>query len=280
MAGVYFIRDWDQHFEVSQSKRADRLRWVAVPNRHDGKSFRRLMRMADGLAIYGCFHLIIQVASKCPIRGRLEDSDGPLSASDISDKTGAPVELIQRALDVCVSREIGWIGRSDATPSPLRDDSESTPSLAPPTRQDNTRQNETGQDETKQDDAARGTGDGQPLRQPRSRSNFDPLTVALPAELDTPLFRESWGKWVVFRQKKRKPISEDAAREQISELTRYGPAVAAEAIRQSIKSDWQGLFPEKIYVNGNGPRARDVSGGPAANFAAGSVERGGKDPNF
>lgn len=112
MAGVYQIRDWPKHFEVAQSKQLKepgRSRWVAIPNKHDGKSFRRLMRLPNGPAIYGAWILIVQVASKCPVRGRLEDDDGPLSAEDISDKTYAPVELIQSTLDACCSKAIGWI---------------------------------------------------------------------------------------------------------------------------------------------------------------------------
>ena len=117
MAALYSIRDWEKHFEKSQSTRVLRASWVAVPNRHDGKSFRRLMRLPDGVAIYGAFHLIIQVASKCPKRGILADEDGPLSPEDISDKTGAPAEIIQKALDVCCEPAIGWVICSERSPS-------------------------------------------------------------------------------------------------------------------------------------------------------------------
>ena len=120
MAVLYSIRDWEKHFEKSQSTRVLRASWVAVPNRHDGKSFRRLMRLDNGLEIYGAFHLIVQVASKCPKRGILADDDGPLSAEDISDKTGAPADSIQKAFDVCCDKSIGWMLCSECAPSVLR----------------------------------------------------------------------------------------------------------------------------------------------------------------
>lgn len=119
MAVLYSIRDWDKHFENAQSKRATRTSWVPTPNKHDGKSFRRMMQLPDGEAIYGCWHLILQVASKMPRRGVLADADGPLTAEDIAVKTGSKPTAIQRALDVCSSHSIGWIDAAGDAPSPL-----------------------------------------------------------------------------------------------------------------------------------------------------------------
>lgn len=106
---TYLIRDWNEHFETAESRKLKKLSWVALPNKHDGKSFRRLMRMDDGMATYGVWVLIVQVASKCPKRGLLVDADGPLSAEDIADKTGVPEQLVSRALEVLSSERIKWI---------------------------------------------------------------------------------------------------------------------------------------------------------------------------
>jgi hypothetical protein len=106
---LYEIKDWDQHFEQSQSRRVLRLSWVGIPNRHDGKSFRRLMLREDGPAIYGAWILLVQVASKCPRRGILEDGDGPLDEDDLAIKTGAPSSLFETALKVLSDKKIGWI---------------------------------------------------------------------------------------------------------------------------------------------------------------------------
>ncbi len=106
---TYRIRDWDRHFENSQSRKYQSISWVAIPNKHDGKSFRRLMRRPDGCALYGCWVLIVQVASKCPVRGVLADVDGPLDAEDISLKCDAPTALVAEALAVLSAPEIGWL---------------------------------------------------------------------------------------------------------------------------------------------------------------------------
>lgn len=247
MQTLYVIRDWDQHFEVAQSKRSkrpERTQWVPIPNKHDGKSFRRLMKMKNGPALYGAWVLIVQVASKCQVRGTLCDGDGPLTAADIADKTLVDEKIIQAALDACSSKAIGWIESreyySERAPSAVGADSERAQQLSA-TGQDRTRQDKTGQI------AASGSGDsgnGQPPRQPRQAA-FDAATVALPADLDVPRVRDAWREWVEFRRKKRKPISEDAARKQLAELIRYGPDGAVASINASIANDWQGLFEPK-----------------------------------
>lgn len=109
MAVVYSIRDWDKHFEVSQSRKAGRHKWVAVPTKHDGKSFRRIMRREDAGDIFTAWMLLVQIAAKCEPRGVLADDDGPLDAACFSDKTGFAVAKFDEALKVLSSQEIGWL---------------------------------------------------------------------------------------------------------------------------------------------------------------------------
>jgi len=109
---TYRIKDWEQNFENNRTRDMVKMAWVPVPNKHDGEGFRRIMREKDGISIYGCWHLILQVASKClRERGTLMRDDGtPLDAIAISLKTGWNNEKdIQRALDFCSLPEIAWI---------------------------------------------------------------------------------------------------------------------------------------------------------------------------
>lgn len=107
----YRIKDWDKHFENAASRKLDSLNWVPVPNKHDGEGFRTIITEKDGIIMYGCWHLILQVASKCQPRGSLVRSDGsPHTAKSISIKTGYNnIEAIQRTLDFCSSTEVGWL---------------------------------------------------------------------------------------------------------------------------------------------------------------------------
>jgi len=108
---IYRIRDWDSNFENNRTRNRPKLGWVPVPNKHDGEGFRRIMAEADGIVIYGCWHLILQVASKCAPRGTLVRYDGtPLQAADIALRTGWRKEKdVQRALEFCSSPEVGWL---------------------------------------------------------------------------------------------------------------------------------------------------------------------------
>lgn len=87
------------------------MQWVPVPNKHDGEGFLTIMDHKDGLIIYGAWHLILQVASKCDPRGTLVRDDGtPHTAASISKKTRwKRISDIQTALDFCSSKEVGWI---------------------------------------------------------------------------------------------------------------------------------------------------------------------------
>lgn len=118
---AYRIRQWSaSRFEVSQNSRTrGPLNWVAMPTKHDGKGFRRIMRESNGLEIYGAFNLLVQVAAKCPLRGTLVDEDGSLSPDDISLKTGASPSQIESAIKFLCSREIGWLEEVEIDTSQL-----------------------------------------------------------------------------------------------------------------------------------------------------------------
>lgn len=132
---LYSIRDWDDHFEVSQSRKLKTLSWVGIPCKHDGKSFRRLMLMPDGVEIFGAWILIVQVAAKCPVRGVLADPDGPLEPSDLAIKTGCPEELFDKALKTLSDNRIGWIvvasWESAGSVLPLQTDRQNKPTNQP-----------------------------------------------------------------------------------------------------------------------------------------------------
>lgn len=106
---LYAIADWDTVYETASTRKLKHLHWVPVPNKQDGRAYCCIMAEADGLAILGAWLVLLEVASKMPIRGVLADSRGPLSVRDIAVKSRASMAGIQRALDVLSSPEIGWI---------------------------------------------------------------------------------------------------------------------------------------------------------------------------
>ena len=115
MSILYSIRDWNEHFEVSQTRKVENVRWVPVPVRHDGLRFRRLMAMPAGLEVFGAWVLILQVAGKCKVRGTLAtDSGEPLTASDLAAMTGTTEKQMKQALQVLTSSPIKWVLESES----------------------------------------------------------------------------------------------------------------------------------------------------------------------
>lgn len=132
---LYSIRDWDIHFEKAQSRKIDgALAWVALPTKHDGLGFRRII--AEDPVIYAAWVILVQVAAKCPKRGVLADENGPLDESDLETKTGLSKETFARALKFLSSSRVGWISRRS-----LVDDYQTNGSELPP--QERTEQNNT-----------------------------------------------------------------------------------------------------------------------------------------
>ncbi|NQV22850.1 MAG: hypothetical protein HQ518_00660 [Rhodopirellula sp.] len=102
------VRRWDEHFEVAQTRKIKGVpKWIALPVKHDGSRYRRLIEGPNGAARFGVWTLLCQVAMKCRVRGTLADEDGPLSIEDISLKTGCPLVSLLDALPALLS--IGWL---------------------------------------------------------------------------------------------------------------------------------------------------------------------------
>lgn len=75
------------------------------------------------------------------------------------------------------------------------------------------------------------------------------LEESFPVNLETDAFRQAWGEWLEYRRERRltiyKPRSVSA---QIKELSEWGEAAAITSIRDSIRQQWQGLFPPKAGI--------------------------------
>jgi len=95
-----------------------------------------------------------------------------------------------------------------------------------------------------------------PVQAEPPKAKADPVAaLAVPSALDTPEFREAWGEWIASRKSRRQALSERAARSQLEALAGIGAAGAVACIRESIRNDWRGLFPEK-FTPGSRPAGR------------------------
>jgi hypothetical protein len=106
---MWRIKHWDSIYENAATRKLKNLAYVLVPNKHDGKGFRRLARRTDAAEVYAAWILMLQVASKSPLRGMLVDSEGELTAADLADKTCFPEAIFENAFNVLSDKAIGWI---------------------------------------------------------------------------------------------------------------------------------------------------------------------------
>jgi len=109
MKPTYRIKDWDRNFENHDSRKISNARWFPMPNKHDGKSFRRIAAHRDGVPVFAAWTLILEVASKMPVRGVLADEDGPLDAEDLAAMTGFPVQIFDLAFSLLTQDKIAWL---------------------------------------------------------------------------------------------------------------------------------------------------------------------------
>ena len=106
---TYSIKDWSSLYENNRTRDMAVMRWVPVPNRHDGDGYTTLVDRKNGAAMLGCWLAILQVASKCNPRGTLlRDSGQPHTPDSISRITRIPAELIAECIIILVT-ECKWL---------------------------------------------------------------------------------------------------------------------------------------------------------------------------
>ena len=102
------VVDYCEHYETTESKRTRELSWVATPNGHCSKGFRRLTKRPDFLSVFGAWNIILQQSSKCPTRGLLVNRKGdPYLAVDFADLTGGTLVEFEKAIEVLIG--VKWL---------------------------------------------------------------------------------------------------------------------------------------------------------------------------
>jgi hypothetical protein len=108
---MYQVKDYAMHFEKADMRKCTNPRWVALPNKMDGKGYRRVAAHERAVELFCAWVLIVEIASKMPVRGLLADEDGPLDADDLAVMTGFPEAIFALAFVVLCDPKIGWLER-------------------------------------------------------------------------------------------------------------------------------------------------------------------------
>jgi uncharacterized phage protein (TIGR02220 family) len=118
------VKNWKDIYENNRTRELIDMKWVPVPNRHDGDGYNEIMDHPDGLAHFAAWILILQVASKCKhqipqegagstarpcdVRGSLMRGDKkPHDAKSLSRVTRCPEKVFREAIPRLI--EVDWI---------------------------------------------------------------------------------------------------------------------------------------------------------------------------
>jgi hypothetical protein len=102
------IKNWANIYENNRTRELKKLDWVPVPNKHDGDGYTELMDHPDGPAHFAAWMAIVQIASKCDVRGTLSrEGARPHDARSFSRISRIPSEVFEAAIPRLL--EIGWL---------------------------------------------------------------------------------------------------------------------------------------------------------------------------
>lgn len=103
------VRDWAKYFENNRTRELKCMSWVPLPNSHDGDGYTELLDHPNGAAHFGAWVAIVQVASKCDLRGSLlRDGARPHDARSLARMTRIPLAIMDEAIQRLVN-DVGWL---------------------------------------------------------------------------------------------------------------------------------------------------------------------------
>jgi hypothetical protein len=107
---AYKIVGWGKYYENNRTRELKRMAWVPMPNKFDGDGYTYLVDGPTGAACFGAWCALVEVASRCDVRGTLLRTGGaPHDSESLSRITRLPEKIWNEVLPILVS--IGWIER-------------------------------------------------------------------------------------------------------------------------------------------------------------------------
>lgn len=119
------IKSWQRVFENNRTRELDAPRYVCWPTKQDSEGFCELARTAAGTVALGVFGVLVQWASRAPVRGVLADERGEMNAERYAKRYGLPVEDSQVAFATLVA--VGWLETADEVTTDCRPAADAVP---------------------------------------------------------------------------------------------------------------------------------------------------------
>jgi len=108
---IYRVKDWDKHYEKAQTRKCKDMKWVAIPNKHDGAGYAIVAAHERSCELFAAWILILQTASKMATRGLLYKDGRAITPKDMSRRTRFPEDIFHLAFTVLIESDIGWLER-------------------------------------------------------------------------------------------------------------------------------------------------------------------------
>ncbi len=114
---IYQIRNWSELYETHRTRPLKSLDWVPVPNNLANDGYIELVDHEEGPGHFAVWIVLLQIASRCEVRGVLTRTDGrPHDAGSLSRMSRLPKELIASALKrLCM---LTWMEQIDPSKLP------------------------------------------------------------------------------------------------------------------------------------------------------------------
>jgi hypothetical protein len=248
---LYRIANWHAIYETHETRKLDRLRWVPMPNKHDGLGFRLMAAEKDACDLYAAWNLIVQVASKSEKgeRGILRRGSSPLNVNNLALMTGFPARIFTRAFEFFSQPSVGWLiaeeWQEELALSPGRPGL--NPGVAPGRPGSNP--------------AVWNGMEGKEGKEEEPQATVRPSTAVLPFSSDA--FRSAWEDFTKHRGEIRKPLKPTSTKMALAELQAMGERRAIIAIKHTIARGWQGIREPEIQEKARYERMIPAPTGPA-----------------
>lgn len=230
---TYSIVKWGELYENNRTRELANLRWVPIPNSHDSDSYNELVDRKNGAALFGAWIAIVQLASRCKVRGVLTRDNGePHDSKSIARITRLPIPTIEEALLVC-NVECKWLEiNAPQEGATIPQASAGFPQEGAP-RVCAQKEGRNGMEGTE----LNGKEENGKEHRTAGADSFP-----IPENINTPDFREAWGTFCQHRKEIKKPFTKTSADAALKKLAALGGARAITALKHSTENGWQGIF--------------------------------------
>ena len=128
MSKLYIINNWNKIYENNRTRELKNMSWFPLPIKLNGDGFTLMMEEKDGATIFGCFIILLEIASSCNPRGHLIRSNGePHDSRSLVRLSRMNVRECDRCLQYCSSILKWLIIQEIENPAPIPHKGATTP---------------------------------------------------------------------------------------------------------------------------------------------------------